>query len=116
MQPGYLSTQMIDDEPRSMTEAAHQNRQGIVALWVGVLKQAIRDFYGVGFVPTFELRSRSIVRFHKDAKAWFESDRTECPSFLWVCEILNLDPAYIRKSVFSGSVNVNFEESTDCQG
>lgn len=51
-------------------------------LWKAVLEQAFKD--AQGRVGTYEHK--------KDARRWFRSNRKEIGSFLWVCEVLDLDP------------------------
>ena len=56
-------------------------------LWIAVLKQAIKD-------SQRDAKS-SIVR----SQLWFYHDSKEVGSYLWICDILNLDPESIRSSI-----------------
>lgn len=58
-------------------------------LWAEVIRQAYDD---VGHKDP---------RIRRDASDWFMSERREICSFLWVCDMLGLDPGRIRKRVFA---------------
>ena len=61
-------------------------------LWFKVLKQAIFDIQ-------FHHPRRD--RYIKDeVTAWFKNDENKnIKSFLWICELLELDPEYIREQI-----------------
>ena len=56
--------------------------KGWRALWKAVLDQAFKD--AEGNVGTYDQR--------EDARAWFASSRRDIGSFLWICEVLDLEP------------------------
>jgi hypothetical protein len=58
------------------------SEKGWRALWRAVLDQAFKD--AEGRVGTYAHR--------KDAREWFRSNGEDIGSFLWICEVLELDP------------------------
>jgi hypothetical protein len=74
-------------------------------LWAAVLRQAYEDVAFprlLGLVPARTSRNREVqLQVVRDgAIQWFTSPNTECPSFLWVCLILDLDPDYWREPIY----------------
>lgn len=78
--------------------------RGDLELWAAVLLQAIEDYHrkGAGFelaVNGFRLRGwyydREIRRDKRRAEAWFKSKCEDVGSFLWICDILKLDPGRV---------------------
>ena len=67
------------------TEAVFEEK-GWRALWKAVLDQAFKD--AEGKVGTYDQR--------EDARAWFTSSRRDIGSFLWICEVLDLEPEITR--------------------
>ena len=74
-------------------------------LWGAVLAQAYQDVQGdfMLYVPgnpaqrqSFEIKRGYIL---EDARRWFEGDRNMIGSFLFVCDVLDLDPGRIREYV-----------------
>jgi len=67
----------------------HRNHNGrgnpYYRLWFAVLERALQDLCE---------RNPSIRR---DAELWFKSDRRGVGSFLWVCELLDFNPQWLRK-------------------
>ena len=67
------------------------------SLWMMVLNQAALD--------VFEIRSgcsggaRQVLA--RDALAWFHSRKNDPGSFIWVCGMLNLDHAILRRKVLA---------------
>jgi hypothetical protein len=57
-------------------------------LWAAVLRQAVCD---LGY-------HRSTLQHF--TQLWFESDKREPGSFLWVCELLELDASRLRRRLF----------------
>lgn len=87
--------QMIDDRQNPYSVAVRR-------LWAAVVNQAVDDIAGVPYYLDKESRHYKTLR-KEDATAWFESTRTGCGSFLWICgEVLHLDPAQIRTTVLNG--------------
>ena len=60
-----------------------------IKLWAAVLKQAIKDaqkYYG---------------SFSGDrSQLWFKSETEEVGSFLWICNVLDLDPESIARFMY----------------
>lgn len=69
-----------------------QEAKGELALWCGVLVQAIHD------LEENDDGMRSIVGRVKTERAWawIESNDCELGSFLWVCDQLGLDAEAVR--------------------
>ena len=59
-------------------------------LWAAVLLQAAKDVSGF----TCE-RQRSLIQ--RRARAWFASNYYETGSYLWVCDLLELEPSWVRR-------------------
>ena len=89
----YLS---LHNAPNCETERAYQDKKGCLALWAAVLEQAIRDYQGLMKAYT---DGQHLKRHMESAREWIDSDRTGVASFLWVCDVLDLDPAYTRACV-----------------
>ena len=80
---------------RETTTERAVSEMGAKNLWKAVLEQAFKDAQGQ--VGTYEYR--------RDARVWFQSDSKDIGSFLWICEVLDLDPEVTRASVDHG-VNI----------
>ncbi len=87
---------------------------GELELWGAVLLQAIEDYHrkGAGYelaVNGIKLRGwyydKEIRRDKRRAETWFKSKTREVGGFLWICDILELDPdrlwARIREKNFA---------------
>ena len=60
-------------------------------LWTQVILQAITDLNG---------RTSLTPRSAKDsAREWFASESDAVRSFIWVCQIINVDPNFIRSQL-----------------
>ena len=70
-------------------------------LWGAVLNQAVVDFVSPGYV--YGLDPALIKR---SAANWFLSTSRSLGSFLFICEVLNIDPAWFRKQLFDTSIDV----------
>jgi hypothetical protein len=66
-------------------------------LWAAVLRQAIQDYACAkqGMASQFE------EILHRDPVKWFESDSDEPQSFIWMCEVLNIDCRKVRQVVLA---------------
>jgi hypothetical protein len=68
------------------------------ALWLAVLDQALNDLTFTGYAsPSEELHVQ------RSAYSWLWSDSREPGSFLFVCDILEIDSAWFRKQLFATS-------------
>lgn len=73
---------------------AHRTR-GEVALMAAVLDAAISDFH-----LQFVKRGQRAQRLAREAEEWMFSDEAEWPfSFVNICAVLGLDPAYLRRGL-----------------
>lgn len=99
-----------DFEPAAASDAV----RGELELWGAVLLQAIEDFHrkGSGYeiaVNGIRLRGwyydREIRRDKRMAEAWFKSKSVDPGSYLWICDLLGLEPervwARIRQRGFA---------------
>jgi hypothetical protein len=66
-------------------------------LWTRVLLQAIWDLAGI----RLNAPPRDIPRLQASARAWICSDADSLGSFRWTCYSLSLDPATVRRRLFS---------------
>ena len=55
-------------------------------LWTAVLAQAVTDAKG------------NYYRDREEAREWFLSENYETASFLWICDVLGLDPDLFRNA------------------
>jgi hypothetical protein len=85
--------QMIEDRPEPVSIEYRK-------LWAAVINQAGDDINGV---PDWRDKNsahwRTIRR--ERAEAWLVSARTDCGSFLWICDTLRIDPSRIRTKILS---------------
>ncbi|MGC9196292.1 MAG: hypothetical protein ACP5IL_12675 [Syntrophobacteraceae bacterium] len=94
--------------------AAAAETDGELGLWSAVLLQAIEDYHrkGAGYevaVNGIKLRGwyydREMRRDRRRAEGWFKSTNQSVGSFLWICDMLQLDPdrvwARIREKNFA---------------
>jgi hypothetical protein len=70
-------------------------------LWAAVLKQAIEDArHGPSQSECMHLAFYEMEQFRRDVRAaaedWIADDVNEPRRFLWVCDVLGLDPEYVR--------------------
>ena len=70
-------------------------------LWRAVLNQAVIDFASPGHV--YGLDAASIQR---STGEWFLSHSHSLGSFLFICEILNINAEWFRKQLFGSSIDV----------
>ena len=63
-------------------------------LWAAVLKRAVKDATALPkHYCESPLRSRMNI---ESAREWLKSQNTEIGSFLWICDVLGLDPDHER--------------------
>jgi hypothetical protein len=62
-------------------------------LWIAVLKQAIKDARG------------NYHRNREKALSWFNSENQGTGSFLWICNILSLNPNVTRMNLTTSRVS-----------
>ncbi len=80
-------------------------------LWAAVVNQARDDIAGVPYYLDKGSRHYKTLR-KENATAWFDSTRTDCGSFLWICgEVLHIDPSQIRDRVLGGNNALHFQGS-----
>ena len=77
--------------------------EGAPRLWIAVLAQALRDYYGE--IPSEgpgHYREVQLHYCHRTAKAWFMSDATEMGTFRWIAELFEFDARAVRKRLLVG--------------
>jgi len=72
-------------------------------LWLFVLEDAIQCLHGT-YVPGGDevYQSGARWRLTRDARLWFASDEVMCGTFAWICQLLDLDPGFVRKILAEG--------------
>lgn len=66
------------------------------SLWGAVLRQAVQDLLAESD-DALRVNLRRI--YSERARRWFRAEERGVGGFLWVCEVLGLDPDYIRDKV-----------------
>lgn len=80
----------------------NEQDRNILRLWAYVFVQGIRDYT--------EARRRGFTSEGSSEVYWFESDIDEHPgSFLWLCELFDLDPTRARSAVLMNMRKINRE-------
>jgi hypothetical protein len=77
--------------------------EGAPRLWIAVLAQALRDYYGD--IPSEGPGHYREVQLHycrRTAKAWFMSDATEMGTFRWIADLFEFDARAVRKRLLVG--------------
>ncbi len=78
-------------------EDIYQSGLACRKLWAAVLEQAIKD--------ARDETSKTLRVERADgqtAQHWFHSENDGIGSFLWICEMLDLEPRFVRTLVHSG--------------
>jgi hypothetical protein len=70
-------------------------------LWRAVLNQAVIDFASPGYIYGVDAAS-----MQKSAAEWFLSPSRSLGSFLFICDILDINPEWFRKQLFGTSSDV----------
>lgn len=75
-----------------------------LAVWSAVLEQAIDDaIHGPHAVELKRMAPEEASRFaravRQGAEDWIADDENEPRRFVWVCDLLDLDPDAVRRSV-----------------
>ena len=66
----------------------HVSGEDAKVLWLNVIKRAVADF---------KAGPRANKSLYEDAKAWLFVDDEEFPSFVTVCDHLDVDVDFLRK-------------------
>ena len=64
-------------------------------MWMDCLKEADRSVRGNATATTRTVRQRAM----EDARSWFLSARIDAGSFLWVCQVLEMEPGKVREGL-----------------
>jgi hypothetical protein len=76
---------------------------GSQRLWIAVLEQALRDFYGdIPSEGPAHYRQAMLAQCRRSAKAWFLSESNAMGSFRWIAELFDLDARAVRRRLFRG--------------
>lgn len=84
-------------------------------LWSRVLLQAIWDLSGI----KLKLPKREAPTLQRITRAWFSSFNDSPGSFIWICDVLSLDPDAVRQRVLTkstaelGAVITNLSRACD---
>lgn len=101
LEVGYATT--------SRNEEAEPYRQ----LWAEVLRIAVLDASGhvtaLHQVPANVPRDVASRRIAESAAAWFTSPRHSAGSFIWICNLLDLDPGAVRAALQKNNKGVKHE-------
>jgi hypothetical protein len=68
-----------------------------MVLWSRVLLQAIWDLAGI----KLKVQKSEAPRLQRRTRAWFLSTKDSVGSFIWICNILSLDPDAVRERVLA---------------
>lgn len=82
-----------------MNEEINEHDQKYKRLWAVVLLQAIKDIDENKVL--WEWGRKNTQRIKDDALDWFKSDRSDYCSFIWICNILDLNAGTVRKKILS---------------
>lgn len=91
--PDALSPEMI----------AAFDADGSQRLWIAVLEQAFRDYYGdIPSEGPAHYRQALLAQCRRSAKAWFLSESNVMGSFRWIADLFDLDARAVRRRLFQG--------------
>jgi hypothetical protein len=83
-----METNYVNGSGSVCASGSHRRTLPEAELWTQVIIQAINDLDG---------RTSLTPGSAKDsARQWFASESHEVSSFIWTCQIINLDPDFIR--------------------
>jgi hypothetical protein len=83
-----------------------------IKLWTAVLIEAIENYHHPEKIPGENYRS--MIRIKQEAHKWFLSNDDYPGSFLWICVMLDLDPAYWRDRILCLSYNrAEYDQTMD---
>lgn len=70
-------------------------------LWAEVLRVAVADARGEGYMPNGTRQVAAAIRTvtRDRAREWLTSDEQQVGSFLWICSLLELEPSAVRKAL-----------------
>jgi hypothetical protein len=68
-----------------------------MVLWTRVLLQAIWDLAGV----KLKVQKSEAPRLQRKTRVWFLASKQSPGSFIWICNILSLDPDAVRERVLA---------------
>ena len=69
-------------------------------LWAAVLLQAIKDLRHKGF------NKKNCLYWRGKAKYWLSSRKGGEQSFVWVCNVLDIDPDRTRRAIFKNNKTI----------
>lgn len=98
LQQSRYTTDLSSPEHVLPSQFACKNRQQEPErmLWLDVLGDAAR------IIQTFDGNDPAEVEQRDSEIAWFRSDEVFIGSFRWICDVLGLDPDYMRKMALRG--------------
>ena len=72
-----------------------------INLWRAVLEQAGADFHGVCAAREF---GENAEKIQLQVQEWFESPSQDVKSFIWIANLLNSDPSWLKKKLLEKNV------------
>jgi len=97
MEPETIS---FDENIHSSGQQTHDPQKNV---WAAVLIQAIDDL-NVKSIPQESEKSQNDKEYLKNqANAYFKSKRMSMGSFVWICELFDIDPDVARKAILNGN-------------
>jgi hypothetical protein len=104
---GGLHCDLLAAQPRAL-QPPHREIKGEHVLADAVLREAIREYQKFA-----RYQSRRGVKLFRDVDQWFSADdRDSCFSFINICQILDLEPTYIRTGLKMWRERVRLDEET----
>jgi hypothetical protein len=102
-----LHCDLLAAQPRAL-QPRHREIKGEHVLADAVLREAIREYQKFA-----RYQSRRGVKLFRDVDQWFSADdRDSCFSFINICQILDLEPTYIRTGLKMWRERVRLDEET----
>lgn len=92
-----------------VVQPRHREIKGEYVLADAVLREAIREYQKFA-----RYQSRRGVKLFRDVDQWFSADdRESCFSFINICQILDLEPTYIRTGLKMWRERVSNDSARD---
>jgi hypothetical protein len=105
---GELQCDLLAAQPHALQPPRHREIKGEHVLADAVLREAIREYQKFA-----RYQSRRGMKLFRDVDQWFSADdRDSCFSFINVCQILDLEPTYIRTGLKMWRERVRLDEET----
>jgi len=70
------------------------------SLWASVLGRAIDDLNKKLTPRMSDSKKSETLKFKQSAKYWFSRKESNVGSFVWICDILEIDPEKTKSKIF----------------